>query len=951
MLSGRHGRTKAFQLPITFIMRSKEKERLILKLRDSVDCQARLLKVPSAREDVRRDCAVQILNAVTVFLKSWDALKNHSKFPREIVGDAFHTLLAELGPGDAQVRSVLIDTISSLASTECRQALLDVMPCAMPVEPTELEEATQQVLVTLRQVLFEDSEALLPVLGCLSLLPLSRKGRAEAWNVALASLPVVSEADLPVLSRTLLCNATSHDDAFRALEALRTEFELLQSTDDDDDDDDPVAFIAHVLVGAFQDDANGILITNAYLEILKNLFTEVRPDDDSSQEECTAFLVLDAIAVLALYQKHDAKSEVEAVMDTWIENGAFPFSAFQLLINVMGQRQRTGGSAPVLHDGLVPSFLSLGMFLLLAPVRLGVIGDQGDSVHKFLIDLHHSLDRHYQEELVQCLLHLSEETSWGATERSGNNMMMQRVRPRKELGKLSKQDGLKLTAVAVHSLLQQLALSARSSVARFKHILVERLTSVTNDSTLNNLESTEQLCAILACLVESTIAESGSGVGIDASEVMILLQKLLFTASYSAGQRSSRGDSTVDVGRVIRGLILSTELTKSEALSRSDKECIYQWVNRILLPSTRRTVDPEIGTHGLRFLSAWSSWRKDGPGKAIASHSTDNEKLYDMFQSFKMILANTGLIQMLSLYLEGRNRNGVFLGYTKIPSPFSAFSDPSAKRKKRDMVFCVHSYLRTSNVQHPSRWNKMTKWVYDLVNTYLTMGRDGTSTGSKEKGRGKWLPDGWLEASLELPKLSLTLKRTSKKTRRSAEELSRHLCRHEISFDSNVVPKSVCVEVASSLCEDKNIDDVIEQVERVLRMTLSYLLGIGLSAAVLRNTFAHLFSLDSTDIASEVGAAREENGPRRRHELVKLMQYQAMKLYDLKRKSETSIQFLEALAATIKRLYLRANRRTNHGTVAIEPDDSDSVAQDSNVDPEATMRKVSLACYIISPIN
>jgi hypothetical protein len=134
-------------------------------------------------------------------------------------------------------------------------------------------------------------------------------------------------------------------------------------------------------------------------------------------------------------------------------------------------------------------------------------------------------------------------------------------------------------------------------------------------------------------------------------------------------------------------------------------------------------------------------------------------------------------------------------------------------------------------------------------------------------------------------------------------------------------------------------------------MTLSYLLGIGLSAAVLRNTFAHLFSLDSTGITSEAGAAREENGPRRRHELVKLMQYQVMKLYDLKRKSETSIQFLEALAATIKRLYLRSNRRTNHGTVAIEPDDSDSVAQDSHVDPEATMRKVSLACYIISPIN
>ena len=322
-------------------------------------------------------------------------------FPSGTVRDAFSVLFAEVGPGDAHVRAKLLETISSVTTSECRQAILDVMPWTMPVDE-ELEEATKQVLDALRTVLMDDADALLPVLGCLSLLPLSEKGRAEAWNVALASLPVVSEADLPVLARTLLCHVTNKDDASRALVALRSEFELVQSADNEGDDD-PIPLIAHVLLGAFHDRENGPMLAKAYLDILRSI---------PAQQEGAKFLVLDVVAILALYQNPDMQPDMAATLDSWIRSKAFPFEAFHILLKTMCHRHRPGEPASVLYDRLVPSLLSLAIFLLLAPVRIATVEECCASTHQFIVELHHGIDRDYQEELVRCLFHLSEETSW-----------------------------------------------------------------------------------------------------------------------------------------------------------------------------------------------------------------------------------------------------------------------------------------------------------------------------------------------------------------------------------------------------------------------------------------------------------------------------------------------------------------------------------------------------------
>ena len=49
----------------------------------------------------------------------------------------------------------------------------------------------------------------------------------------------------------------------------------------------------------------------------------------------------------------------------------------------------------------------------------------------------------------------------------------------------------------------------------------------------------------------------------------------------------------------------ATELIRLSSVNDDDKDCINQWVLRVLLPTTRRMLDPELGS----YPQAWSFWR------------------------------------------------------------------------------------------------------------------------------------------------------------------------------------------------------------------------------------------------------------------------------------------------------------------------------------------------------
>jgi hypothetical protein len=92
--------------------------------------------------------------------------------------------------------------------------------------------------------------------------------------------------------------------------------------------------------------------------------------------------------------------------------------------------------------------------------------------------------------------------------------------------------------------------------------------------------------------------------------------------------RQKINDDGGNVDRIVRGFILANQLLQSSALSSTDKECMRQWVQQVLLPSNAQTVSPEVGCQGLKFLLAWSHLQED----RVPQHA--------LFGDVRMILAS-----------------------------------------------------------------------------------------------------------------------------------------------------------------------------------------------------------------------------------------------------------------------------------------------------------------------
>jgi hypothetical protein len=824
-------------------------------------------------ERMRRQAATEILQAVKLFLQGWDRLANNSStdLPKTVLREGFSLLLAHFGPGDAQVRESVLPVLKSLRQQESRQILLDFLPSTMPMgEDKDLEEATVQVIDTLRAVLLCDPRALLPVLGCLSILPVAESGRSESFQVAVTALPMVSETELPTLVRTLVRHVATEEEAAQAWAALRDELQLLEqsseqqqsldeasNTNDGDaaaGDDDPLSLIAHVVLTSFSDPTNGSRLKQSYV---KTLETNSSGTESSISDGC---LLLDLVVLLTLSQHVDSCDAAERILDSWLATGRFPFEALETLLRMVCGNKKYGQPTCLLYRRLAPSLLRLSIFLLLAPARGSLaLESTPESIHSFILSLHHRLDRELQAELVQSLLHLGEEAATG-----WERMVPKRGRKRTQRATHSDGDDFaRVIHQSVHRILQALAEREPRSLVRFKHILTGRLTSTSYSQNGVDGESTRELCAILSRLVESDRVHNGGG--LDSSEVMMLVQKLLFSSSGAFGRAA--GDST----RIVRGLMLATELIRLASLNDGDRDCIKQWVLRILLPSTRRMVDPELGSPGLAFLEAWTSG-----GDASSSK--------DVFQNFKMILANTGLIQMLAHYQQTKKKDSVVLGYTKIPDQFLARGNVAKGKQQREMVFCVNYFLRQNDMHCPSRWKHSTMWVFELVDTYLKMGREKATNG--------WVPHGWLQAAVEFPSLSISLEPSTKKQEVALEWIKSSLSHFVLSANDTTEPEGLQTNMCELIAQSHGRKALKQLRDSLFRFALAFLIGIGLSGSVLKNAFEHYKTLST-------GTDPDE-------ELVPLIHIQILKVYDLR----TKLRIVDCLLSYLKDALVRQQRRT-----------------------------------------
>jgi hypothetical protein len=793
----------------------------IAALRDTLINQGKILKLLSISDVVRRDCALLILHSITDFLQSWFT-ETRSEIPIGIIREGLALALSELGPGDPNLRSALLETIRNTSNG--RQQLLDVLPYAMPLDDNEREVATDTILEVFRDVLLQDSTSLLCIIGSLSSLSLSDQGRQEAWKLALTALPEAEPEDLPVVVQSLLRNVTGKDEALQAFDGIR---DLV----------DDFSLVGSLILAELQQESNGQLLCDAYMEILGQMRAACLTGG-SQRNDSRTFVQLDLVVLLDLFQRSHFKSMIESLLDDVLLSSSFPFEELVGCVSALRHRERS-----VFQERMPPALLELCLFFLLAPVRLPSIDTTLilSQTHDVAIDLHRRFDRVRQEELVRSLLHLGDEVA--------SIVASQRKRRLMEIGYRERLDA---TCRAVHGLVLALAIDDPLSINRFKFVLVERLTTEKRSSGY------KEVCAILVSLLDE-----GLGGGMDSTELMILLQKLLFSSS---GIRS-QGTQPENAHMVGRGLVLASSMVQSHALPAKDRDCIFQWVLKIVLPSNRRTVQSVIGTNGLDFLSTWAAQQHGGNA--------------DVFQHIKMIMANTGLVQVKEAYLQ-RNRPNIDLAYNETPFCFTSSASDVTSTRRRNLLFCPNTFLHFRGFPSPTDWAGEVSWVFTLVDTYLRQGRKQ----SNEALGSKWLPDGWLEAAIELPTFPIS---SDYKPDDGVACVLKNYVVGDIAHNLSQLNR-----LRTSLLGDNDFLSRKKHLESLLRLACALLLSIGLSIAVLGNSHDHFMGLQG------VGKLTEETKGRER-DLLNLLKYQLLKIYDLHDRVKFLLNFVELLALALRR--------------------------------------------------
>ncbi len=452
-----------------------------------------------------------------------------------------------------------------------------------------------------------------------------------------------------------------------------------------------------------------------------------------------------------------------------------------------------------------------------------------------------------------------------------------------------------------------------------------------NDDDDDNF-SMAQLCSVLVLLW-------------GAQEGMNLVQKLLFSSIGVGCKNSKRNNPS------LKGLLLATAMVQSKCLRDKEMHDMKDWVLRILLPVSGRMAEPELGTQGLAFLLAWNKQQQqqilpqhqheknghDDDDDALSSKrkkkSTSSSTNNQIFDDIKVLIGNTGLVQSLAHYHQhgssGRQSNSdtTILGYRTTHKLFedngsnnnkpSSLAQTAGKKTSitaatREMVFCVAFFLRHMDSHEPNRWQHAARWVFDLVNTYLQIGR--------EKAKSRWVPYGWLQAAVEFPKIEFDFFGASVVTGKQKENvaswLQLELFTFEVDKGENINDDASPSDSKRALCAELFTRDIdAGKMSRLRDSFYHYTFGlytaIGLSSAVLKNVFAHVENLASWSTCEDF--SDESNS------LLRLVACQILKLYDLRKKTTSTVLLLASLESALKRR--RAKRATANSTAHDNADD------------------------------
>lgn len=836
---------------------------------------------------------------------------DNGDFPADLLRHALHRCLQSLGRGHPDFRRLIFKLLVKRSSSSkfrfCRIVLLNFIPAvfSLPEEPPASavrspygreisfdrnlgkrrrqnynKSVGKEVFQVLDQIFQDENSYLSEILNCLSLLKRSTGSSvlpSDIVGFVVGLLPKVPEQYLwQVIEFLRVCvdvndNPTEEYDedeensarqqnnalARKAVDAIRTELCLLEKTVDISGTESIVSALCRheEETGTQNDSKNKRMFLEAYLDTVDDLVQHHAAHEIDNDSEATTTIqnisVFD-VSILLLHSNDTTyRHRVQSIVDQIFQQRKCCLPKSSKLMEVCkktsngndGHHEETNDNIGKdneersnISSRLQQSMSNLSVFLLLYPMRK--MEYNISLVFEFVLDSLRALDVKYQQIFEDRLVRIIVDRSKKVLSTSS--------------GTTNGADGSREWASVAYNIFRFLDLAVEHRVISlriFRPLIM--LLQDDSSSQLLDIRATEELCNVIAKV-------SREKNKVDHSDSLLAFQVLLCSVGHLS---ILKNEDRIFINRVARALFLGKAMIVHARIDGTALSFFFHTLTKMLLPQSGRMVDPSVGVQSLEILRIINDDQlkrqtlgRDGPFSIVAS-----------------LLCASRIVQ----YHDCRNRKSLILphrvelGYTAIPR-FLGEAKDNHVRSFRKMTFQFSEFFLSFGGDEyisPSHWPASCQWVHHLINTYLSMGRTP-----------KWNPAGWVMAAFEICSFSTTTQAGKRK-------------RNALFTDDyfNFKAADYRLDLFQYLTEEFDATKLAvakrELVYASIRLCCSLLLSTSLSAAVMKNVVGHF-----SDLINE-HKIEGSSQPKPFIELMFLVRYQLLKIFDMREKLEMLEKF------------------------------------------------------------
>lgn len=833
-----------------------------------------------------RITGLRVLHTVVEFIQEWAntctgnnpaAAENTHILPVRFLRDTLSKVVRHVGPGHPRMwkvwspllRANATSTSNSICShsSELRQLILDFLPYTLPPEPPVDTDMQGMLFDYLMQWVDHDVATLPQVLQSLSTLKQNKMIEPKSFfQFCLDMLSKTSDVYLHVVIQTLTENSEGDEDSKLSAEWIRNEIGLFEGT--------PEATAKLFLPTArvmqrLHERANDHIFLQKYLEQLEESVQEptdlgswsVASQDalqDSQSvvhgEEEGRYTVLDLIVLLIHYTHSKNREHVECILDTLFLKDETFAEHLDTFVNMVTMDYSGKGE---LHntcftEWLQSTSLCLLVYLFMLPLRNAQRATLQalQFAKKFGQGLLTYGDNALRKRVISTVIHLNRELGARATRGTQHPQETAIYNKTQQLdGRTSLQETIRNVSCTTFEMMSNVAELIPSILRPYMTTFLEMLLSRETD-----MLRAQGLSNVISCVIKYSAASKSNGHSeAENSETPFLsIQALMF----AHGQEQPSTDPHLVLERRLRGLILVEKLVAEGSVTPALLSVLWAQVKLILVSPTNVLVNPTTGIYCLKVARAmYESKLYQGTAK-------------DIFSTIATVLSASKLVR----YSEPENdqEGKSTLGYHNRPNCLTN-TDKLGRGKTSRMIFSFRKLCREVSVSEQLKWLDAHRWVFDLLDTYLVLGR--------RESKSSWAAPRWVEGLFEFPMVDFSILRTSTPKQERTINLVREVV-NNFDIESNALSSEPQIgrDFIEILKQNKSRREREEFFESLLQSSFCHCLALAISAAILNHTHTRYCTV--LGFKNRVDA--QEN-----FEATRLMAFQLAKIYHLLGKCQT----------------------------------------------------------------